>query len=68
MEKETIDEETIDEETIEGKSKGVWNWDQNYGYVGRLASDSSKVSFTLRDGQTSMNPKWGYYFVPKKPS
>lgn len=40
-------------------------WDQNYGYVARLYPEPNKVYFSLKDGKTAMNPKYGYYFVPK---
>ena len=43
----------------------AFNYDQNYGRVARLyptAEHGGRVYFRLKDGQTAMNPKAGYYF------
>ena len=47
----------------------AFSYDQNYGRVARLyptAEHGGRVYFRLKDGQTAMNPKAGYYFIPKQ--
>ena len=40
-------------------------YDQNYGQVGRLYADPTRLFFTLTGGRTAMNPRHGYYLIPK---
>jgi hypothetical protein len=54
----------MEEETIEEKVSGNFGGEKNYGYVGRLYPTTNRVYFTLKGGQTAMNPKYGYYFLP----
>ena len=41
-----------------------WSWSNNYGKVKRLYPHGDKTYFSLVDGQTDMNPKDDYYYVP----
>lgn len=42
-----------------------YSYSENYGYIKRIYPEPKRVYFCLKDGKTAMNPKSGYYFIPK---
>lgn len=40
------------------------DFSKNFGHIHRLYPDTTNLWFSLKDGQTAMQPQDGYYFIP----
>jgi hypothetical protein len=55
------------------RSQGPWDWTINYGQIKRLYPTGGdkfgdRTFFSLKNGETAMNPSGGYYYIPKSNS
>lgn len=45
--------------------KNDYQWNRNYGNIKRLYPSGKQFVFSLKNGRTAMNPKQGYFTIPK---